>query len=425
MQLLFYLLYNLLVTLVFPVLWAIALFNKKFRGNLAGQRELKLNLSRFRAKVDADPKPVLWLHAASAGEFEQINPLLDRFRNEDIYIFQTFTSSTIYYKTFTDKRFDGVGYLPWDLIWRVNRFIKELQPDLHINTRHDLWPNLLAALRRKGIRSVLVNANLYSNSLRLRILMKQINSIIFNQLSAVYTVSENVAGLLKQIYRGDPVVSGDTRFDRVNERADQNTGNLIPLEIIKGRSVVIYGSVIESDLKILGTALGQSKNMQNMLHIIVPHEVRERDLIPWEVECFRHKLKTIRHSELESYQDEKIIIWNTVGQLADLYKQASLAYVGAGFSTGVHSVTEPAIYRIPAAHGPRYEILAEAIELVEMGISRVVNNGEELAQWLRILDDPEALENKRQALDTYIIKGLGASDRIVASEIGHLLQAAG
>ena len=33
-----------------------------------------------------------------------------------------------------------------------------------------------------------------------------------------------------------------------------------------------------------------------------------------------------------------------MGQLADLYKYADLAFIGAGFGAGVHSVTEAAVY---------------------------------------------------------------------------------
>lgn len=424
MQALFFLCYNLLTTLVYPVLWVVAFFNKKLRGNLAGQRELKHLLSRFRAKVEAEPKPVVWLHAASAGEFEQIKPLLDRFHKKDVYVFQTFTSSTIYYKAFTDKRFDGVAFLPWDLFWRVRRFIKTLQPDLFLNTRHDLWPNLLKSLASAGVRSVLVNANLYADSARLKPVIRALNRVVFKQISTVYTVNEQVLELLSELYSGELRVSGDTRFDQVSERARKNEGSLIPEDVIEGRPVVIHGSVIDSDLKTVPRAIAASLEQHDALHILVPHEVRERDLIPWEVECYRHKLKTIRHSELDSYSGESIIIWNTVGQLADLYKQASLAYVGAGFSTGVHSVTEPAIYHVPAGHGPKYDILAEAIELVDLGISTVVNSPEELSSWVVENLDQSTLEQKRESLREYLSSRLGAADLIFEQEYAQLSSSA-
>jgi 3-deoxy-D-manno-octulosonic-acid transferase len=422
MRSLFFLCYNLLVTLAFPVVWVIAFFNKKLRGNLAGQGEQKKVLQRFQARVAKDPRPIVWLHAASAGEFEQIVPLLNRFRQENVYIFQTFTSATIYYKAFTDKRFDGVAYLPWDLPWRVRKFVRRLQPSIFINTRHDLWPNLLRTVQRAGIRSVLVNANLYQDSARLKPLFRSINRHILGSISKIYTVSDRVAELLRDLYPGEIEVQGDTRFDQVHERAQANHDELIPPKVIDGRPVVVHGSVIESDLKLVPRSIAASLEQQAALHILVPHEVGERHLIPWEVECYRHKLKSIRMTELKDYQSEPVIIWNSVGQLADLYKQASLAYVGAGFGAGVHSVTEPAIYHVPAAHGPKYDILAEAIELVDLEISQVVRDADELGRWLIDSQSTQVLEAKRKALAAYISTRVGATDRIFEQELKEVLR---
>ena len=87
--------------------------------------------------------------------------------------------------------------------------------------------------------------------------------------------------------------------------------------------------------------------------------------------------------------------------------------MGAGFSTGVHSVTEPAIYGVPAAHGPEYDLLDEAIELVNQGISTVVTSVDELGAYLELLDQPEALKHKREALQVFTQAYLGATDRIL------------
>jgi len=416
MRVLLTFLYNFLIILAFPVVWVVAVINKKLRGSLAGQRELWFVLDRFKAKRASDPRPVIWLHAASAGEFEQLQPVLDRLRQRSVLIFQTFTSSTIYYKAFTDKRFDGVAYLPWDLPWRVNRFVKRLTPDLFINTRHDLWPNLLLTLRRRGIRSIFINANLYPDSLRLKPWFRGVNRWIFSNLSAVYTISDSVSGLLQNLYDGPLQVSGDTRFDRVAERAARNAGQLIPNSVIGERPVVIYGSVLPSDLDVVVPAIVDSLKIRDALHVIVPHETRERDLTPWEVALFRRRLKAVRYSELDRYRGESVLIWNSVGQLADLYTHATLAYVGAGFGAGVHSVTEPAIYQVPAAHGPSYQILAEAVDLVTLGISTVVQTGADLAKWLELLDQPDELKQKRDALALFVAERVGATDRILTSE---------
>lgn len=372
-------------------------------------------MEKFNQLVKNDSKPVVWLHAASAGEFEQIRPVLSRLKHKNIHVFQTLTSSTIYYKVSHSGDFDGVCFLPWDLYARVNRFIRILKPDLFINTRHDLWPNLLLALKRNEVRSVLINANLYANSLRLKPVIRNINQTIFSQMDQIYTGSDELKALIGELYQGPITVSGDTRFDQVSERAQANTSSLLANSIINDRRVIVYGSVVDSDLDVVCTGINGSLSTDNHLHIIVPHEVGEKELIPWGVELYRNKISTIRKTEIDQYDGESVIIWNSVGELADLYKHADLAFIGAGFSTGVHSVTEAAVYHVPAAHGPVYDILAEAIELVDLKLSTVVSDDSDLISFLSMGDDQISALNVKIA--AFIKARVGATDRILEKEL--------
>lgn len=325
------------------------------------------------------------------------------------------TSSTIYYKVSQSDLFDGVCFLPWDLYFRVDRFIKTLKPDIFINTRHDIWPNLLLALNKRGVRNILVNANLYTTSLRLKPVFKGVNSRIFNLIDHVYTGSSELHDLLQELYDGPLDVTGDTRFDQVSERAALNTATLLDPSLIADRRVIVYGSVVGSDLDVVSKGISKSLLAENHLHIIVPHEVKEKDLTPWEVEMYRHKIKTIRHTEIDEYTGENVIIWNRIGQLADLYKHADLAFIGAGFTTGVHSVTEAAVYHVPSAHGPVYDILAEAIELVNLKLSTVVHSADDLTEFLHTGDSE--LKQKSDHISAYIQERIGASDIIIDKEI--------
>ena len=49
--------------------------------------------------------------------------------------------------------------------------------------------------------------------------------------------------------------------------------------------------------------------------------------------------------------------------MANLYKYSDLAYVGAGFGAGVHSVIEPAVYKNVMSFGPNYQIVDMAVSL--------------------------------------------------------------
>ena len=414
MKTVFYLFYNLLLYLVLPIIWIGAFINDKLGGSFTGQKDITSRVLSFKDMVKSKPKPVIWTHAASAGEFEQMRPVLSRLSLMDVYIFQTFTSATIYYKASQNKVFDGVSFLPWDLYSRVNRFVTLLQPDLMINTRHDIWPNLQLSVQRNHIRNILINANLYQESKRLLPAFRSINSILFSQIDHMYTGSKPLKLLLSQIYSGPIDVVGDSRFDQVHERAVNNKEMLISQHLTSDRRVVIYGSVGDTDLEIISNSIAHTLPSMAFMHIIVPHETAERDLIPWETELFRHKVKSIRKSEIEQHDGESVIIWDTVGQLADLYKYADLAYIGAGFGAGVHSVTEAAIYNVPCAHGPKYDILAEAIELVEEDLSTVTMESDQLSSFMTMPEEKVAELSTR--IDSFVKHRLGATDKIFMSD---------
>ena len=220
--------------------------------------------------------------------------------------------------------------------------------------------------------------------------------------------------LLGNIYSGDIDVVGDSRFDQVHERAQKNTEMLISESLLSDRRVVIYGSVGDSDLSIITSAISKLPADKAFMHIIVPHETAERDIVPWEAQLFKHRQKSIRKSELNQYNNESVIIWDSVGQLADLYRYADLAFIGAGFGAGVHSVTEAAVYHVPCAHGPKYDILAEAIELVELALSTVVIEPDELVNFL--LQDESDLKDSSEKISTFINERLGATERIIQNE---------
>ena len=77
-----------------------------------------------------------------------------------------------------------------------------------------------------------------------------------------------------------------------------------------------------------------------------------------------------------------VIIIDSVGLLADLYRYANKAYVGGGFSRGVHSVIEPAIYNCSIGHGPNIEMLDEAKLLIKNHYSKIILNHNDMNNFL-------------------------------------------
>ena len=88
-----YLIYLALSPLLWCLLFIGSIFNKKIRQNFF---KAKSTIYATKNKILKTDKSVLLFHAASAGEFEQLKPILNKIDRTKYFIVLSFTSQTIY-----------------------------------------------------------------------------------------------------------------------------------------------------------------------------------------------------------------------------------------------------------------------------------------------------------------------------------------
>jgi 3-deoxy-D-manno-octulosonic-acid transferase len=112
----------------------------------------------------------------------------------------------------------------------------------------------------------------------------------------------------------------------------------------------------------------------------------------------------------------RVTIVDTVGVLAEAYGLADVAYVGGAFSTGVHSVIEPAIASLPVVFGPRHDNSFEALQLLAQGAGFAVNDEGEVLERLRsLLLDERARSKAGERARAYVESQLGATEKCLAA----------
>ena len=144
------------------------------------------------------------------------------------------------------------------------------------------------------------------------------------------------------------IVTGDSRFDQILERKTKNTKPLLPNKYQKTKNI-IFGSYDQVDEKIILSALsksfpnGEEDLMQKSISIfLVPHEIDKKHIKDLRIKLQKMNFNVSLYSNID--EQGNVVIVDIVGILADLYKFNALAYVGGGFTRGVHSDIEPAIY---------------------------------------------------------------------------------
>lgn len=408
--------------LVVPAMWAgfsvCSPFIRKVHQGIKGRRGWKRSLRKWVDSRRSD-KPIWMFHAASVGELEALMPiirLMERRGSEQVVV--TVFSPSAYGIRGKVPGVELVAYLPFDFIENQRFLLDTLQPRLIAISKHDVWPNLLVAAQERHIRTVLINANVHSGSLRTHGAFRWFNSWVLSMFDAIAAVSDEHCRRLQPFLDSHVHldVLGDSRYDRVLERVRERSEAVAARSnSFAGRPVIVAGSIHPAEEQMLVSVIAELlPEYPNLLVVWVPHDPEPEALNSLEQHLQAHHLSAVRWSDRESLNGQSGIIVDVVGILAELYSLADIAVVGGGFNRGVHSVIEPAAAGLPVLFGPRYHVSQEASFLIERGGGFVFRNRKELAEILRsLLSDSERLQAAADKAKSVVDDNAGASERII------------
>jgi 3-deoxy-D-manno-octulosonic-acid transferase len=426
-----YRLYNLLYPLFRLLLRIVSRFSPKVRASLDGRKNLFADLESKLAAIPAHRKRI-WIHAASVGEFEQARPIIARLRNEtDAAIIVSFLSVSGYEARKNFSGVDLVSYLPEDTPALAKRFVKCVAPDMLMVMRYDFWLNHLIESKAYGAKLLLVGAVLERGSSYFNPLVKPFYKKVFSLFDKIFTARESDRDALHTYFeKNDAEVSGDTRFDQVLNRAQSanssarlTTFRKIYEKMYGGKKVLVAGSTWANDEALLLPVFQEIKKLCAM--ILVPHEIGEANLLRLTKLLEQHGLSfefssslnesSLSESSVEKFSNEKILIVNEIGYLAELYSMADAAYVGGGFGVNVHNTLEPAAHGVAVVYGHHIEKSPEAKRLAEFGSGTIVSSQEELRAALKTLftDTAERLR-RADAAKKFVTDGTGATEKVLA-----------
>jgi len=372
-----------LFTWILPVL---ALFNAKTKLFVAGRKNI---FSKLKTTI-GDSEQVIWFHCASLGEFEQVRPLIDRFKfeNTSIHALKSRSAQHKILITFFSpsgyelrKNFEGadfVFYLPVDTKTNVKKFVDIVNPKLVFFVKYDFWYNYLHLLSDKRIPVYLVSANFRREQFSglYGIYLRKVLTF-FNKIFVQNVESKE---LLKQKGISNVEVSGDLRFDRVAQTAI-SAKKLTLIEYFKGtHKLLVGGSTWEAEEKLLTHIKYQVSGVKLL---IAPHEVQAGH-IQAVLSKFPNALLYSQISKepvstaLPKLQSAQVLIVDTVGLLSTIYRYADVAFVGGGFGAGIHNILEATAFGVPTVFGTNHYKFPEAKELIDIGAAFSISNENDL-----------------------------------------------
>ena len=400
-----------------------SLFNRKIRAGMIGRFRSYQDLKSFRVRIGIE-KTIYWFHASSHGEFEQVKPVLTGLKEVEPLSFSVVSFfSPSGYNHVNDEHIDCKIYLPFDFPWLIRKCLNVVQPKKIILAAYDVWPNMIWISKSKGIHSALFAAQFSEGTSKLSPVIRNFYRNVYGSLSAIYTISEQDNKRLQQILypikRPIVRVLGNPRYDQVKQKADKFTTEQTESVLLRPKRLVAGSMHIEDEHVILDSIVNLMQDINDLSLIWVPHEPSDRIVLEAE-SFFQSKNFTTARLGLKSPNqiETRVIIVDSIGKLSQLYWDGQVAYIGGGFSSGVHNVMEPAIARLPVFFGPRYNNFIEAKELIADGGGISIENGTDLYQGIKnLLEDRVAFIKASYAATEVIHRNLGSATRIVRNLI--------
>ena len=340
-----------------------ATFNYKLKRGLAGRRQsCEIVASKF-SKADK----VIWMHAASLGEYEQGLPVLEKLKEKfpSHKILITFFSPSGYEVVVKKNHIaDAICYLPFDLDKWIKEFTNRFQTDIFFTVKYDYWYNLLKELKNQGAKTYVVSALFYERQVFFRTYGEWFVEGLKRNIDWFFHQTKTSYALAKTIKLDKSSIAGDTRFDRVKQIKERWKPVDFISEFKGDNKLAVFGSSWETEEKIAQIV---SKKNKDVKIIIAPHDLKRLEYLK---EIFP---EAIIYSELNSslqlspnnYQNSQILLIDSIGLLSKLYSYADLAVVGGGFhSAGLHNILEAATFGVPVMFGNHYRKNPEADALI-------------------------------------------------------------
>jgi 3-deoxy-D-manno-octulosonic-acid transferase len=366
----------------------------------------------------------IWIHAVSVGEVLTARALLpqlhERYPRLRIFVSTTTMAGQQVAKT-SLPYVDEVFYFPFDLGFIVNRTLRLVRPRLFVMMETEIWPNLLRACHRDGVRTALVNGRISSRSYPRYRLVKFFFRRVLSHIDRFCMQSEESARRIVEIgaSRERVTVTGSLKFDSLefgpepfqkgaHEGGHPRGSAYVPsvhdvhqrgrnrvlryFRVPPTRPVVIAASTLKGEEEPVLEAFQRIRaNIPNALLIIAPRKPERFADVERLVR--RSGWNVARRTELRVDADPRhdVVILDTIGELAQLFQVATAVFVGGSLvDAGGHNILEPAVFGKPIVFGPHMQNFAEiARTFLDNGAAIQIRTPRELETvLLELLGDP-------------------------------------
>jgi 3-deoxy-D-manno-octulosonic-acid transferase len=306
--------------------------------------------------MDSRSRPLLWLHAVSVGEARAsaalVKGLAAGYPDHDLLVTCTTAAGREALRELHGESV-AIAWLPVDAPGAVRRFLDHFRPRCGLLVETELWPNLLAACRRRGVPVVLASARMSDKSARAYARLPGLARPAIASLALACAQTEEDAARLRALGARRVEVTGSLKFDHAPEAAKLAAGRQWRERI--ARPVLLLASTREGEEKLLLEALPPWDG--KLLVLVVPRHSRRFEEVAALAQSRRSRAPI-------PAPEERVHLGDSMGEMDFFYGAADVAVIGGSFvPRGGQNLIEACAAGVPVVIGPSTFNFAEATRL--------------------------------------------------------------
>ncbi|MDL1913518.1 MAG: 3-deoxy-D-manno-octulosonic acid transferase [Bergeyella sp.] len=387
-------------------------FNDKLKKGHEGR---KSSLDRVK-KILHPQDSVLWMHAASLGEYEQGLPVFEQLKK---HYFQCKTLLTFFSPSgyeFVERKTpniaDVICYLPYDEFYGMKAFVACFTPKIFFTVKYDFWYHLLSVLKERKTSVYVVSALFYDKQVFFRSYGKWMVKNLKMNVDTFFHQTERSKELAMSIGLMSSVFSGDTRMDRVKETVSKDLH-------IKGISAfcdkklsIVFGSAWQGEDEIAQNIYERHPEIKLL---IAPHDLKRVALLK------KRFFSSVLYSEWKEQpvsEDFRVLIIDSIGLLSRLYSYGDIAVVGGGFhSGGLHNILEAAVFGLPVIFGNHYKKNPEADALISAGGAKTFSDTASASDFVSKLVSDSVLRKSMSLMSKDFVERQPSASALVVGKV--------
>ena len=357
---------------------------------------------------------IIWVHAASLGEYEQGVPVMEALKKQfpEHKILLTFFSPSGYIQKKNNTLSTFTTYLPLDTAKNAKRFVYTIKPEMAFFVKYEFWPNYLKELHKKQVKTYLISGVFRQKQPFFKWYGRWMTESL-RTFDHFFVQNQESMELIKSLGFDNASLSGDTRFDRVSKQLEMDNSLKVVEFFRNNQPLLVCGSTWPEDEDLLldfimNYAPGKVKIL------IAPHQINAEKIDQFIAKIGLKSAKFSQH-DIADLAEKDVFIIDTIGLLGRAYSYADVAYVGgAAGTTGMHNILEPATFGIPILTGSNIDKFPEAQQLRRLAGLYTVSTDKETSQMLKKLFENANFRKKTGMICGHFVQGqTGATAMII------------